>query len=141
MGWSERGRRRFRFRTNVRNYKYYYYLLYRYILLLFRYLSAGSACFARISPPSRAVLLCWARINPSQSLSTPLRVYQLRLIDSGRGTTKAEDAHGTPTQSHISPSILVYDCKWCSGERWRARRAFPPLANGISSYTSKLGDI
>ena len=27
----------------------------------------------------------------------------------GRGTTRAEDAHGTPTQSHISPSILVYE--------------------------------
>ena len=26
----------------------------------------------------------------------------------GRGATRAEDAHGTPTQSHISPSILVY---------------------------------
>ena len=25
----------------------------------------------------------------------------------GRGTTRAEDAQGTPTQSHISPSILV----------------------------------
>ena len=28
---------------------------------------------------------------------------------SGRGTTRAEDAQGTPTQSHISPSILVYE--------------------------------
>ena len=27
---------------------------------------------------------------------------------SGRGTTRAEDAQGTPTQSHTSPSILVY---------------------------------
>ena len=26
----------------------------------------------------------------------------------GRGTARAEDAQGTPTQSHISPSILVY---------------------------------
>jgi len=30
------------------------------------------------------------------------------MID-GRGTTRAEDAQGTPTQSHISPSILVYE--------------------------------
>ena len=29
----------------------------------------------------------------------------------GRGTTRADDAHGTPTQSHISPSILVYEEK------------------------------
>jgi len=31
------------------------------------------------------------------------------LVGSGRGTTRAEDAQGTPTQSHISPSILVYE--------------------------------
>ena len=31
------------------------------------------------------------------------------MIDSARGTTRAEDAQGTPTQSHISPSILVYE--------------------------------
>ena len=30
---------------------------------------------------------------------------------SGRGTARAEDAQGTPTQSHISPSILVYEEK------------------------------
>jgi len=29
--------------------------------------------------------------------------------DSGLGATRAEDAQGTPTQSHISPSILVYE--------------------------------
>jgi len=28
---------------------------------------------------------------------------------SGRGTTRAEDAQGTPTQSHISPSIQEYE--------------------------------
>ena len=27
----------------------------------------------------------------------------------GGGTARAEDAQGTPTQSHISPSILVYE--------------------------------
>jgi len=34
------------------------------------------------------------------------------LIDSGlvgRGTTRAEDAQGTPDQSRISPNILVYE--------------------------------
>ena len=31
------------------------------------------------------------------------------MLDSGRGTARAEDAQGTPTQSHISPSILVYE--------------------------------
>ena len=33
------------------------------------------------------------------------------MIDSGRGAAKAEDTQGTPTQSHISPSILVYEEK------------------------------
>ena len=27
----------------------------------------------------------------------------------GRGAARAEDAQGTPTQSHISPSIVVYE--------------------------------
>ena len=41
-----------------------------------------------------------------------LRVGWLNSWDlSGRGTTRAEDAQGTPTQSHISPSILVYEDK------------------------------
>jgi len=31
------------------------------------------------------------------------------LHSSGRGAARAEDAQGTPTQSHISPSILVYE--------------------------------
>ena len=38
-----------------------------------------------------------------------LRVGLLNGFLSGRGTTRAEDAQGTPTQSHISPSILVYE--------------------------------
>ena len=29
----------------------------------------------------------------------------------GRGTARAEDAQGTPTQSHVSPIILVYEDK------------------------------
>jgi len=35
----------------------------------------------------------------------------LALIDSGRGAARAEDAQGTPTQSHISSSIQVYEEK------------------------------
>jgi len=30
-------------------------------------------------------------------------------LRAGRGTTRAKDAQGTPTQSHISTSILVYE--------------------------------
>ena len=29
--------------------------------------------------------------------------------DYGRGAARAEDAQGTPNQSHLSPSILVYE--------------------------------
>ena len=28
---------------------------------------------------------------------------------SGKGSTRAEDARGTPAQGHVSPSILVYE--------------------------------
>jgi len=38
-----------------------------------------------------------------------------RLCVVGRGTKRAEDAQGTPTQSHISPSILVYEDKKTGG--------------------------
>jgi len=38
---------------------------------------------------------------------------------SGRGVAKAEDAQGTPTQSHTSPSILVYEDKLEKGIRFR----------------------
>ena len=45
------------------------------------------------------------------------------LFGSGRGTTRAEDAQGTPTQSHISPSIQVYkDDLVERGGLWRVER-------------------
>ena len=48
------------------------------------------------------------------------------LIDSvERGSARAEDAQGTPTQSHISPSILEYTKN----------------TRGVSSYNSILGDL
>ena len=34
---------------------------------------------------------------------------------SGRGIARAEDAHGTPTQSHLSPSVLVYEEEYGRG--------------------------
>ena len=30
------------------------------------------------------------------------------MINSGWGATRAENAQGTPTQSHVSPNIQVY---------------------------------
>jgi len=46
------------------------------------------------------------------SVRTPLRPDGIPDYDwylAERGTTRAGDAHGTPTQSRISPSILVYE--------------------------------
>jgi len=40
-------------------------------------------------------------------------------LRSGRGAARAEDAQGTPTKSHISPSILVYEEK---NFHWEAAR-------------------
>jgi len=40
------------------------------------------------------------------------------VIDFGRGAARAEDAQGTSTQSHISPSKLLYENKiqsWGAG--------------------------
>ena len=39
--------------------------------------------------------------------TSPEVVYH-RMIDSGGGTARAENAQGTPTQRHISPGISVY---------------------------------
>ena len=37
-------------------------------------------------------------------------LYRVIIEDlSGRGAARAEDAQGTPTQSQVSPSILVYE--------------------------------
>ena len=44
--------------------------------------------------------------EPTLSLSEE---YVRRVIDSGRGAARAEDAQEMPTQSHISPSIQVYE--------------------------------
>ena len=42
----------------------------------------------------------------------------------GRGAARAEDAQGTPTKSHISPRILVYEdqtCNWFGGSWFRVQ--------------------
>ena len=52
----------------------------------------------RFSPRPSNIAFLGARHTPSSS-------------HVGRGTTRAEDAQGTPTQSHILPSILVYEDK------------------------------
>jgi len=76
---------------------------------------------------------CSRTVSKHGALSTSDRLRDL----SGRGATRAEDAHGTPTQRLISPSILVYEeqlhwldssgalvelCVACHGLAWRRVR-------------------
>ena len=49
--------------------------------------------------PSKRFPYKWQILSPVHS----------RLAKSGMGAARAEDAEGTPTQSHTSPSILVYE--------------------------------
>jgi len=55
----------------------------------------------------------------------------------GRGTTRAEDAQGTPTQSHISPSILLYEEKNVFVTRSVAMRRCLRVAG--EGYTTTFG--
>jgi len=63
----------------------------------------------------------------------PTSLFLCTVIDSGlvgstvgRGTTRAEDAQGTPTQSHISPSILVCEDKFTSIRRYAVPGVISP---------------
>ena len=50
--------------------------------------------------------------SPSSGAIDTSALWLRTMIDSGlagRGTTRAQDAQGTPTQSDISPSIIAYD--------------------------------
>ena len=50
---------------------------------------------------------------------------------SGRGAASAEDAQRTPTQSHISPSLLVYEDKNQTGcFNSRTRQSHPGYSGG-----------
>ena len=63
---------------------------------------------------------------------------------SGRGTARAEDAQGTPTQSHISPSILVYEeqtielCVALTAPGAAVERGGTTL-NGVKDFRSENG--
>jgi len=58
------------------------------------------------------------------------------------GTTRAEDAQGTPTQSHISPSILVYADNgrmygfWVEGREHGIGIVFAALVNSFARNPS-----
>ena len=64
-------------------------------------------CPVRPPPPPE---LSPTHATPPSSFDTPESRFRLfAAIDSGRGTTRAEDAQGTPTQSHIPAGLLVYE--------------------------------
>ena len=56
---------------------------------------------------------------------------------SGRGTTRADDAQGTPAQSHISSSILAYEGKIgvCTGSSLNGRVVKSNLLGGAMEVT------
>jgi len=58
------------------------------------------------------------------------------LID-GRGTAKAEDAKGTPTQSYTSPSILVYEDIWSRQSGQTGLCASPKLTQLLLRFYSQ----
>ena len=60
------------------------------------------------------------------------------LESSGRGTARAEDAHGTPTQSHTSPRILVYEEKLADVYRAEAERRGNTLI-GLKDFRTEKG--
>ena len=73
-------------------------------------------CVPRVSPPSNEHI-CVRAARPSGRARSGAgagcsAIDRLRV--SGRGTARAEDAQETPTQSHVSPSILVYEEKYQS---------------------------
>ena len=64
---------------------------------------SGSLVLARLQPDHPSLRHPHFQLPESQ--------FQSRKSFLWEGTTRAEDAQGTPTQSHISPSIQVYEDK------------------------------
>ena len=58
------------------------------------------------------------------------------------GTTRAEDAQGTPTQSHLSPSILIGEDKPLHEKRSAASLLLSPhfFASSLSLSSMELSD-
>ena len=65
-------------------------------------------CFMQVRGCGICVLCLYHRTDINSKSNYNVLV---GLIDAGRGAARAEDAQGTPTQSHISPSKLVYEDK------------------------------
>ena len=56
-------------------------------------------------------LVAYGMASGPRGASCGTRGLQGVIVSGGRGAARAEDAQGTPTQSHISPNILVYEEK------------------------------
>ena len=65
------------------------------------------------------------------------------LVGSTRDTTRAEDAPGTPTQSHISPSIPVYEAnlQFCSPREQRLSKMCNKSRSFLEKATLTVGQI
>ena len=66
----------------------------------------------------------WSWLSSKLFMLFPFRstvVIDSGLVGSGRGTARAEDAQGTSTQSHTSPSILVNEGNTRSTRRTQCR--------------------
>jgi len=61
--------------------------------------------------------------------------------DAGRGVTTAEGAQGTPTQSHISPSILVYEDKLEARSTRGGPSPLSKTANSVCVRVACLGIV
>jgi len=83
-------------------YKYIYMVQYTYTIYQYMYMVEYTSIWH--TAPS----YCFTSMNDSKNSTLSLMIPRDL---SGRGAARAEDAQGTPDQSHISPSILVYEDK------------------------------
>ena len=60
----------------------------------------------------------------------------LDVSPEGRGTTRAQDAQGTPTRSHVSPSGLVYEDQTFTMEEEEEEEGCARIASGRSGINA-----
>jgi len=61
--------------------------------------------------PAKRCAVCVLQSAACCDASVLEGVIDSRLVGTGRGTTRTEDAQGTPIRSHVSPTVLVYEDK------------------------------
>ena len=103
-------------------------------------------CLGPYGAPINVVLLSINVVVFEANLKSSLAEFGWRfscLIDPERGTIRAEDARGTPNQSHMSSNILVYE--YCGlgfkilgfrgeGDRLTAEMSCATVLNRCSLY-------